>query len=145
MPISALIDDKIICMHGGLSPNLNSFEDILSIQRPIDIPDQGLICDILWSDPNPEIKGWGENERGISFTFGQDVVETFLKKFNVDLICRAHQVVEEGYEFNWNRKLVTVFTAPNYCGEFDNNGAFMNVDENLVCSFQILRAYKKLK
>ena len=145
MPVSALIDDKIICMHGGLSPDLKSFEDILKIERPIDIPEQGLLCDILWSDPNPEIKGWGDNERGISYTFGQDVVETFLKRFNVDLICRAHQVVEEGYEFNWNRRIVTVFTAPNYCGEFDNNGAFMNVDENLVCSFQILRAVKRNK
>jgi serine/threonine-protein phosphatase PP1 catalytic subunit len=73
------------------------------------------------------------------------VVEKFTKDFNIDLICRAHQVVEEGYEFNWNRKLVTIFTAPNYCGEFENNGAFMNVDDRLVCSFQILRAYKKLK
>lgn len=54
-------------------------------------------------------------------------------------------MVEEGYEFNWNRKLVTIFTAPNYCGEFENNGAFMNVDERLVCSFQILKAYKKPK
>ena len=116
LPICALIDDKILCMHGGLSPDLNSLEDIHNIQRPIDIPEQGLLCDILWSDPNPEIKGWGDNERGISYTFGQDVVESFLKKFNIDLVCRAHQVVEEGYEFNWNRRIVTVFTAPNYCG-----------------------------
>ena len=94
MPVAALIDDKILCMHGGLSPDLHSFEDILNIQRPIEIPDQGLLCDILWSDPNPEIKGWGDNERGISYTFGQDVIETAMKKFNIDLVCRAHQVVE---------------------------------------------------
>ena len=74
MPVTALIDDKILCMHGGLSPDLKSFEDILKIERPIDIPEQGLLCDILWSDPNPEISGWGYNERGISYTFGQDVV-----------------------------------------------------------------------
>ena len=103
-------------MHGGLSPDLQNLSDIISIKRPIEVPDQGLLCDLLWSDPNPDIKGWGENERGISYTFGQDVVQKFLKDFNIDLICRAHQVVEEGYEFNWNRKIVTIFTAPNYCG-----------------------------
>lgn len=116
MPICAVIDDKIICMHGGLSPDLNSLAEIESIKRPIEVPDQGLLCDLLWSDPNPDIKGWGENERGISYTFGEDVVAKFLKDFSMDLVCRAHQVVEEGYEFSWNRKLVTIFTAPNYCG-----------------------------
>ena len=97
MPICAVIDEKIICMHGGLSPDLQNLADIVSIKRPIEVPDQGLLCDLLWSDPNPDIKGWGENERGISYTFGQDVVEKFLKDFNIDLVCRAHQVVEEGY------------------------------------------------
>jgi serine/threonine-protein phosphatase PP1 catalytic subunit len=116
MPIAALIDEKILCMHGGLSPDLHDLSDIAKIKRPVEIPDQGLLCDILWSDPDPEIHGWGDNERGVSYTFGEDVVETALAKFDIDLICRAHQVVEEGYEFHWKRKLVTVFTAPNYCG-----------------------------
>lgn len=74
MPVVALIDEKIICMHGGLSPSLNQLSDIQNIQRPIEVPDQGLLCDLLWSDPNPDINGWGENERGVSFTFGEDVV-----------------------------------------------------------------------
>jgi len=116
MPIMALIDEKILCMHGGLSPDLNSVNDLCNIKRPIEIPDEGLLCDVLWSDPDPNITGWGDNERGISYTFGGDVVENALNKFDIDLICRAHQVVEEGYEFHWNRKLVTVFSAPNYCG-----------------------------
>jgi len=59
MPVVALIDEKIICMHGGLSPSLNQLSDIMSIQRPIEVPDQGLLCDLLWSDPNPDISGWG--------------------------------------------------------------------------------------
>jgi serine/threonine-protein phosphatase PP1 catalytic subunit len=73
------------------------------------------------------------------------VVENFLKKFNLDLICRAHQVVEEGYEFFNKRQLVTIFSAPNYCGEFENNGAIMNIDNSLLCSFQILPAIKGKK
>lgn len=62
------------------------------------------------------MNGWYENERGVSFVFGQDVVSNFLKTHDMDLICRAHQVVEEGYEFFAKRQLVTLFSAPNYCG-----------------------------
>jgi serine/threonine-protein phosphatase PP1 catalytic subunit len=94
---------------------------------------------LLWSDPDKDTQGWGENERGVSFTFGPDYVQVFCKKHDLDLVCRAHQVVEEGYEFFAKRQLITVFSAPNYCGEFNNSGALMSVDENLVCSFQILK------
>ena len=73
----------------------------------------------------------------MSFTFGPDVVGRFLIKHDMDLICRAHQVVEDGYEFFSKRQLVTLFSAPNYCGEFDNAGAMMSVDESLLCSFQV--------
>jgi serine/threonine-protein phosphatase PP1 catalytic subunit len=67
-----------------------------------------------------------------------------LSKYDLDLICRAHQCVEEGYKFFAKRKLVTIFSAPNYCGDFDNSGAIMNVDDKLFCSFQILKpAIKK--
>lgn len=97
----------------------------------------GLLCDLLWSDPDKDITGWSENDRGVSFTFGPDVVTRFLQKHDLDLICRAHQVVEDGYEFFAKRQLVTLFSAPNYCGEFDNAGAMMSVDETLMCSFQV--------
>jgi serine/threonine-protein phosphatase PP1 catalytic subunit len=87
--------------------------------------------------------GWGENDRGVSFTFGADVVAGFLKRHDMDLVCRAHQVVEDGYEFFARRQLVTLFSAPNYCGEFDNAGAMMSVDDSLMCSFQILKPATK--
>lgn len=109
---------------------------------------------MLWSDPDKDITGWSENDRGVSFTFGPDVVSRFLQKHDMDLICRAHQVsrlfaenfgsmlnrlqvVEDGYEFFAKRQLVTLFSAPNYCGEFDNAGAMMSVDDTLLCSFQV--------
>lgn len=139
LPVAAVIDDKILCMHGGLSPDLDSLDRIREIQRPVDVPDQGLLCDLLWSDPDRESSGWGENDRGVSFTFGADKVAEFLNKHDLDLICRAHQVVEDGYEFFADRQLVTIFSAPNYCGEFNNAGALMNVDASLLCSFQILK------
>jgi serine/threonine-protein phosphatase PP1 catalytic subunit len=70
MPVVALIDEKILCMHGGLSPSLNELADVMNIKRPIEVPESGLLCDLLWSDPNPDVQGWGANERGVSFTFG---------------------------------------------------------------------------
>jgi len=139
LPVSAVCDDKILCMHGGLSPELSNLDQIKRVVRPTDIPDTGLLCDLLWSDPEKEISGWGENDRGVSFTFGPDVVQGFLRKHGLDLVCRAHQVVEDGYEFFARRSLVTLFSAPNYCGEFDNAGAIMTVDETMRCAFQILR------
>uniref|UniRef100_A0A0E0GKE6 Serine/threonine-protein phosphatase n=1 Tax=Oryza nivara TaxID=4536 RepID=A0A0E0GKE6_ORYNI len=110
-----------------------------SLPRPTDVPDTGLLCDLLWSDPGKDVQGWGMNDRGVSYTFGADKVSEFLEKHDLDLICRAHQVVEDGYEFFADRQLVTIFSAPNYCGEFDNAGAMMSVDETLMCSFQILK------
>ncbi|CAJ0932881.1 unnamed protein product, partial [Mesorhabditis belari] len=77
--------------------------------------------------------------RGVSCTFGPNIVDQVLKKHNLDLIVRAHQVVQVGYEFFHNRKLVTLFSAPHYCGQFDNAAAVMMVDEDLRCSFKILR------
>ncbi|KAI5721962.1 hypothetical protein M8J76_001650 [Diaphorina citri] len=142
LPVAAIVDEKIFCCHGGLSPDLQSMEQIRRIMRPTD-----------------DTMGWGENDRGVSFTFGAEVVAKFLHKHDFDLICRAHQVVEEGYEFFAKRQLVveegyeffakrqlvTLFSAPNYCGEFDNAGAMMSVDETLMCSFQILKPADKHK
>jgi serine/threonine-protein phosphatase PP1 catalytic subunit len=139
LPAAALIDEKILCMHGGLSPELRSLQQIAELERPCDVPDVGLLCDLLWSDPDSNISGWGENDRGVSFTFGADVVANFLEDNELDLLVRAHQVVEDGYEFFAGRRLVTLFSAPNYCGEFDNAGGMISVDEDLMCSFQILK------
>ena len=141
LPIAAIIDDTIFCCHGGLSPELVFVNEIKEIIRPTDVPEQGMLCDILWSDPNKDIIDdyFGENERGISVTFSKKYLQKFLSDNNLELLCRAHQVVEEGYEFFANKKCVTVFSAPNYCGMFDNSGAMMVVDENLKCSFNIIK------
>ncbi|KAL8149630.1 hypothetical protein AgCh_006584 [Apium graveolens] len=123
-------------MYGGLSPDLNNLDQIKNLPRPTAIPDTSLLCDLLWSDPSNDVKGWGLNDRGVSFTFGPDKMSEFLAKHDLDLVYRVHQVVEDGYEFFAERQLVTIFSAPNYYGEFDNAGAMMSVDGNLMCSFQ---------
>ncbi|XP_065158872.1 serine/threonine-protein phosphatase PP1-gamma catalytic subunit-like [Atheta coriaria] len=116
--------------------------NLLELESPIKVV--GLTCDLLWSDPDKNIHGWAESDRGISFTFGEDVLAKFLKKHDFDLVLRAHQVVEDGYEFFGNRKLVTLFSAPNYC-EFDNAAALLTIDEELMCTFQILTKREKTK
>ena len=143
LPIAASIDDKIFMVHGGLSPELKTVDQLQKIMRPTDVPEEGLLCDILWSDPDEHANGWGENDRGVSCTFNETVLKNFLEKNDLDLLCRAHQVVEDGYEFFGNRQLVTVFSAPNYCGEFDNSGAIMDVDEELMCSFKVIKGEPK--
>jgi len=139
LPFCAIIDDKIFCVHGGLSPEVTSIDMIRNIPRPTDVPDAGMVCDFLWADPDVDIAGWAENDRGVSYIFGQDVVASFLKKYDFDVVVRAHQVVADGYEFMAGRKLITLFSAPNYCGEFDNAGAMMIIDDSLMCSFKVLK------
>eukprot|EP00045_Choanoeca_perplexa_P013287 m.150037 g.150037 ORF g.150037 m.150037 type:complete len:333 (-) comp16306_c0_seq1:1294-2292(-) len=139
LPPAAVIQDKILCVHGGLSPDLQSLDQLRSLKLPTDVKDGSLLSDVLWSDPDGDITGWGENDRGVGFTFGPNVVMDFLKREKLELVCRAHQVVEDGYEFFSDRRLVTVFSAPNYCGEFDNAAGILHVDTHLLCKFIITK------
>ncbi|KAF2032200.1 Metallo-dependent phosphatase [Setomelanomma holmii] len=139
LPIAAIVAQKIFCVHGGLSPSLSHMDDIRQIARPTDVPDYGLLNDLLWSDPADMENDWESNERGVSYCFGKKVIMEFLQRHDFDLVCRAHMVVEDGYEFFNDRILVTVFSAPNYCGEFDNWGAVMSVSGELLCSFELLK------
>ncbi|KAH8300341.1 hypothetical protein KR044_013242, partial [Drosophila immigrans] len=142
MPVAAIISDRIFCCHGGLSPNLHEMDDIRNLPRPCEIQSNGLMCDLLWADPDPQINGWAKNTRGVSFTFGPDIVLQFLARFKFDIVCRAHQVVEDGYEFFAKRQLITIFSAVNYCGEYDNAGGMMCVDEYLNISMVVLKPKK---
>ena len=144
LPITALVGEKILCMHGGLAYDLKNIDQLKTIKRPTEIPEAGLLCDLVWSDPDDSLYfGFCTNkERGISVCFSKKQVEEFTEKNDLDLICRAHQVVEEGFQFFANMKLITVFTAPNYMDEFDNNGAILEVNENMICSLHVLRPEK---
>ena len=96
-----------------------------------------MLQDLLWSDPDRKADGFSSNyERGVSYLYGKQVLSDFLDKYDFDILVRSHQVVEEGYEFQFDRKLVTVFSAPNYCGEFNNFGGVLKVTCDLICSLE---------
>ena len=141
LPITALVGEKILCMHGGLAYDLKNIDQLKAIKRPTEIPDAGLLCDLVWSDPDDSLyfDFCTNKERGISVCFSKKKVEEFTKENDLDLICRAHQVVEEGFQFFANMKLITVFTAPNYMDEFDNNGAILEVNKDMICSLHVLK------
>jgi serine/threonine-protein phosphatase 4 catalytic subunit len=139
LSLSALVDDRIFCVHGGLSPAINTLDQIRLIDRKQEVPHEGAMCDLLWSDPE-DIDGWGVSPRGAGYLFGSEVVMHFNKLNNVELICRAHQLVMEGYKYMFNESLVTVWSAPNYCYRCGNVAAILQFDEHLNRTFKIFEA-----
>lgn len=140
MPLAALIEENILCMHGGIPKDLYALEQINEIQKPLEIPDEGHSCQLLWNDPDTKILSWKKSTRGVGYLFSRNDLNEFVAKFDLDLICRAHQVMESGYQFFGKHKhLVTVFSAKNYCGDWDNDGAVLNVDKNMRCSFKVFK------
>lgn len=135
LPLGCIIDNKIFCTHGGLSPEVDTMDDIQLIDRFREVPHDGPICDLLWSDPSEE-SGWGMSSRGAGYLFGPDVTEKFLHENGLDLLCRAHQLVLDGYSWAHDKKVVTLFSAPNYCGRAWNQGAAMTVSKDMEFGFR---------
>nr|CAD7458087.1 unnamed protein product [Timema tahoe] len=119
LSLSAVIDGKIFCVHGGLSPSIQTLDQIRTIDRKQEVPHDGPMCDLLWSDPE-DTQGWGVSPRGAGYLFGSDVVAQFNAANDIDMICRAHQLVMEGYKWHFNETVLTVWSAPNYCYRYHN-------------------------
>nr|CAD7594332.1 unnamed protein product [Timema genevievae] len=139
LSLSALIEGKIFCVHGGLSPSIQTLDQIRAIDRKQEVPHDGPMCDLLWSDPE-DTQGWGVSPRGAGYLFGSDVVAQFNAANNIDKICRAHQLVMEGYKWHFNEALLTVWSAPNYCYRCGNVAAILELNENLESDFKIFEA-----
>ncbi|KAG9448146.1 hypothetical protein H6P81_014274 [Aristolochia fimbriata] len=125
LPLAHVLNNKIFVVHGGLfSVDGVKLSDIRSIDRFCEPPEEGLMCELLWSDPQPQ-PGRGPSKRGVGLSFGGDVTKRFLRENNLELIVRSHEVKDEGYEIEHDGKLITVFSAPNYCDQMGNKGAYI--------------------
>lgn len=134
LPVTALVEGKIFTQHGGLSPNIDYLDDVRKIDRVQEVPHEGPMCDLLWSDPDDR-PGWGVSPRGAGYTFGKDISEKFNHSNGLTLIARAHQLIMEGYNWCHDQQLVTIFSAPNYCYRCGNQAAIMEIDENMDYTF----------
>jgi len=140
LPLSAIINDKIFCVHGGLSPDLTLLEEIEPLQRVLlENPHTEIICDILWSDPD-DILGWQLSPRGAGYLFGEDVTKQFIRTNNLNLIVRAHQFCMEGYKKMFGGIMITVWSAPNYCYEAGNLASILEIGENLNENYRVFAA-----
>ncbi|KRH22627.1 hypothetical protein GLYMA_13G312300v4 [Glycine max] len=136
LPLAALIEKKIICMHGGIGRSINHVEQIENIQRPIPMEAGSIVLmDLLWSDPteNDSVEGLRPNARGPGLvTFGPDRVMEFCNNNDLQLIVRAHECVMDGFERFAQGHLITLFSATNYCGTANNAGAILVLGRDLV-------------
>ena len=138
-PIAAVIDKKIFCVHGGMSPDINSLDDIAKIERVCEPPNTGGYCDLLWSDPD-EIEGFAQSPRGAGYLFGGDVVKKFNEQNKITFVCRAHQLMMDGYGLMFDDTLATVWSAPNYCYRSGNVASILEFDEHLNRVFKLFEA-----
>ncbi|CAF2123707.1 unnamed protein product [Brassica napus] len=127
-PLTALVESEIFCLHGGLSPSIETLDNIRNFDRVQEVPHEGPMCDLLWSDPDDRC-GWGISPRGAGYTFGQDISEQFNHSNGLKLIARAHQLVMDGYNWAHEQKVVTIFSAPNYCYRCGNMASILEVDD----------------
>nr|CAG4645435.1 EOG090X03S1 [Lynceus sp. MCZ IZ 141354] len=128
LPLAHCLNKRVLVMHGGLfSQDEVTLEDIRKTERHRQPPDEGIMCDLLWSDPQPQ-NGRAPSKRGVGIQFGPDVTDRFLKKNGLEYVVRSHEVKADGYEIAHDGKCITVFSAPNYCDTMGNKGAFITLE-----------------
>jgi len=137
--LASVIDGRVLCVHGGLSPVISTIDQIRLLERNQEIPHEGPFCDLMWSDPE-DIETWAVNQRGAGWLFGSKVTSQFNHINNLELICRAHQLVQEGYKYMFPEKnLITVWSAPNYCYRCGNIASILVFDEHLDREIRIFK------
>jgi len=137
LSLSAVVDNSVLCVHGGLSPSLDTLDQIQDLQRVQEPPHEGPMCDLMWSDPDDDIQGWGISARGAGYVFGPDIADQFLYANHLELIARSHQLAMEGYKYFFGQLLVTVWSAPNYCYRCGNVAAILTINADGVINFSV--------
>eukprot|EP00286_Rhodomonas_abbreviata_P012381 CAMPEP_0181339840 /NCGR_PEP_ID=MMETSP1101-20121128/29502_1 /TAXON_ID=46948 /ORGANISM="Rhodomonas abbreviata, Strain Caron Lab Isolate" /LENGTH=552 /DNA_ID=CAMNT_0023450899 /DNA_START=208 /DNA_END=1865 /DNA_ORIENTATION=+ len=133
LPVAALIDDSLFCVHGGLSPSLLTLDQLALLDRFHEVPGEGGLADLVWSDPDQLRSGFNPSSRGAGYTFGHDVVARFLRVNSLLHVLRAHQLCMEGYQVMFDNTLST----PNYCYRCGNLACVLEVDSNLDFYFNV--------
>jgi len=129
LPLSIVVDNRIFCVHGGLSPQIDTLDDIRHLDRLHEVPHDGPICDLIWSDPEERVS-WGISPRGAGYIFGEDVTNRWNTNNGLVLTVRAHQLVMDGYQYTHNNQLLTLFSAPNYCYRCGNLAGILEIDDD---------------
>jgi len=131
LPVAGVLENSAFVVHGGLSPHMLFSEDIQKIDRHREIPKEGALCDLLWSDPCENTVGWGVSTRGYGYLFGEDVTATFLHQNGLQKIYRAHTVSQEGVKEFHSKQVLSIWSAPNFCNKLANKGAILEVSSTL--------------
>jgi len=135
--LAALIEGKILCLHGGLSPDIKTIDQIRTLDRFMEIPSDGPFADLMWSDPE-DISTWAMSPRGAGWLFGAKVTSEFNRINGLSLICRAHQLAMEGFKI-WfpEENLTTIWSAPNYCYRCGNMASVLQIDSDLSQNYML--------
>ncbi|KAJ7486665.1 Metallo-dependent phosphatase-like protein [Mycena latifolia] len=145
LPLAAVLNKQFLCIHGGLSPEFNTLDDLRAIDRFREPPTQGLMCDILWSDPAEDFgtektadSFLHNHVRGCSYFFTYQAACNFLERNNLLSIIRAHEAQDSGYRMYRKTKttgfpsLMTIFSAPNYLDMYNNKAAVIKYENNVM-------------
>ena len=131
MPVAAIINDTVLCVHGGIGPDIQSLQQIKDIQKPIKNFDGSIVDTICWSDPSDTIQTSEPSPRGTGYLFGQQLFEEFMKKNDLEYLIRAHEQIETGIQYHFNGKLLTVFSASSYCGSHNNQAGVLRITDGM--------------
>jgi serine/threonine-protein phosphatase PPG1 len=131
LAVAALIDSKIFCVHGGISSQFSTLDQIRVQERFKEIPDEGVITDLLWSDPDPTRDGFAYSQRGAGYIFGGDAVKRFQQSNKIEHMVRSHQLCMDGYQLLFSNTFSTIWSAPNYCYRCANLGCILEIDDKL--------------
>jgi len=130
LPLSAVVENQVFTPHGGLSPSVSTIGEINELDRNQEVPHEGPMCDLVWSDPDDRV-GWGVSPRGAGFTFGEDITKQWNHVNSLRLVIRAHQLVMDGFQWAHDNSALTIFSAPNYCYRCGNQAGIIEFSETL--------------
>jgi protein phosphatase len=145
LPLAVLLQQNILFVHGGLSPDLKKIEQIKEIKKPLTFFDSSIISGLLWSDPMQIQSVFREGPRGRGYIFGQEEVKLFNKQNNLNLIIRGHECIPQGNRFIFENQFVTVFSASNYCGAAENSSGVLIISNSGEIQKRAFSIFKYLR